>query len=228
MNKNLFVGIVGAMSVMVSPMLVAEAGARLFQSWHYGQHIDEFPRGQGYYDCTADVGVLALCHDDITFLQRSFQGQLVFSDDNTLLYTSIVADYSDDLYATLLGGLVRSFGLVFAEGSNGTFDMVAHAQNGTYQDEASLMADLSAFEVEQLRMGYFGMSLVDQDYLDRISRHSTAGEFLGALPGEVRAVDVYVYDDEYWGLSVSASFYLPGQQLSRFQDKANQAPIEDF
>ncbi|BBI70533.2 hypothetical protein HAALTHF_05210n [Vreelandella aquamarina] len=70
----------------------------------------------------------------------------MFNDDDTLMYTSVVADYSDDLYATLIGALVRSFGLVFAEGNTGTFDMVAHARNGTYQDEASLLSDIAAFE----------------------------------------------------------------------------------
>lgn len=228
MNKTLVTGIVGAMSLMAAPVLLAETGARLFQDWHYGQHIDEFPRSQGYYDCTSDLGEYALCHDDITFLQRSFQGQLMFNDDDTLMYTSVVADYSDDMYATLIGALVRSFGLVFAEGSTGTFDLVAHARNGTYQDEASVLADIAAFEREQLRTGYFGMSLVEQEHLDSMLGYSNAEEFLLSLPADVRAVDVYVYEDEYWGPTLSASFFLPGQQFGRFKDKAGQAPIEDF
>lgn len=178
MRKMLWVSMAGAMSLMTTPALVADTGARLFQDWHYGQHIDEFPRSQGYYDCTSDLGEYALCHDDITFLQRSFQGQLMFNDDDTLMYTSVVADYSDDLYATLIGALVRSFGLVFAEGNTDTFDMVAHARNGTYQDEASLLSDIAAFEREQLRSGYFGASLVEQEYLDSMRDYSDAEEFL--------------------------------------------------
>lgn len=215
-------------SLIAVPIAVANDDTRLFQDWHYGQHIDEFPRSQGYYDCTSDLGEYALCHDDITFLQRSFQGQLMFNDDDTLMYTSVVADYSDDLYATLIGALVRSFGLVFAEGNTGTFDMVAHARNGTYQDEASLLSDIAAFEREQLRSGYFGASLVEQEYLDSMRDYSDAEEFLVGMPSDARAVDVYVYEDEYWGPTLSASFFLPGQHLNRLKDKAGQAPIEDF
>lgn len=152
----------------------------------------------------------------------------MFNDNDTLMYTSVVADYSDDLYATLIGALVRSFGLVLAVGSAGTFDLVAHARNGTYHDEASLLSDIAAFEREQLRSGYFGMSLVEQEYLDRMQDYSNVEEFLVGIPSGVRAVDVYVYEDECWGLTLSASFFLPGQQFNRLKDKIGQAPVEDF
>ncbi|RUR52010.1 hypothetical protein [Vreelandella populi] len=109
MNNNLFVGIVGAMSAMVSPMVVAEAGARLFQNWHYGQHIDEFPRSQGYYDCKADVGVLTLCHDDVLFLQSSFTGVFTFSNEGKLASITVATYFSDDLYIKLMGALTRNF-----------------------------------------------------------------------------------------------------------------------
>lgn len=209
------------------PVAVADDGTRLFQDWHYGQHIDEFPRSQGYYDCSGDLGVLALCHDNIAFLQYQFHGQLLFADDNTLIRTNILADYSDDLYATVVGALVRSFALAFAEGPNDTFDMVEHVQQGTFDDEHSLSIALTEFESDQLRQGYFGMVMIEQDGLASMQGATSVQDLLLDLPEDVRAADVYVYEDE-WGPLVEAAFYLPGRQRDRVFDKATQAPIEDF
>ncbi|BBM05204.1 hypothetical protein HAALTHF_05200n [Vreelandella aquamarina] len=36
--------------------------------------------------------------------------------------------------------------------------------------------------------------------------YSDAEEFLVGMPSDARAVDVYVYEDEYWGPTLSASF----------------------
>jgi hypothetical protein len=34
--------------------VAADDDTRLFKDWSYGQHIDEFTRSQGYYDCSGD------------------------------------------------------------------------------------------------------------------------------------------------------------------------------
>lgn len=214
-------------ALIAAPAVVADNSTRLFQDWHYGQHIDEFSRSQGYYDCTGDLGVLALCHDNVVFLQYQFHGQLLFADDNTLVRTNILADYSDDMYATVVGALARNFALAFAEGPNDTFDMVEHVQQGTFSDERSLSLALNEFEADQLRQGYFGMVMIEQDGLTDMQGASSVQDLLLDMPGDVRAADVYVYEDE-WGPLVEAAFYLPGRQRDRVMNKATQAPIEDF
>lgn len=214
--------------LLVSTWAAAEQGTRLFKDWHYGQHIDQFPRSQGYYDCSDDLGAWALCHDGVAFLERQFQGQLFFADDGTLVSAALLADYSDDLYASVVGALVRNFALVYAEGPAGTFDMVQHIHEGTFSDERSLQLALSEFETEQLRHGYIGMTMVDQAGLGRIRESASVEELLLDLSPGVRASDVYVYEDDYWGPTLETTFYLPARQLNRFQEKAEQAPVEDF
>lgn len=218
-----------SMSLIASPVLVADEDTQLFKDWHYGQHIDQFPRSQGYYDCTADLGVLALCNDNVTFLQHSFQGQLSFADDNTLVSTSIVTDYSDDLYATMIGALIRDFGMIYAEGPNDSLDLVYELHQGTFADEASFELALNSFEAEQLRNGYLVITLVEQDALEKLfANSSNADDMILKLQPGTRAIDMFVYEDDYWGATLEASFHLPGRMLSRLQEKVRQAPVEDF
>ncbi|SDN60555.1 hypothetical protein [Vreelandella arcis] len=218
-----------SMALTASPVVGADEDTQLFKEWHYGQHIDEFPRSLGYYDCTADLGVLALCNDNVTFLQHSFQGQLSFADDNTLVSTSIVTDYSNDLYATLIGALIRDFGLIFAEGPDDSLDLVYEIHQGSFTDEASLKRALNSFEGEQLRAGYLVMTLVEQSALDQLFADSrSADDILLKLQPGTRAIDVFAYEDDYWGPTLEASFHLPGRQLRRMEDKVRQAPVEDF
>jgi hypothetical protein len=230
MKQSITVAALASATFIITPVaFAAENSTRLFKDWHYGQHIDEFPRSQGYYDCSGDFGALALCHDGVQFLQRVFQGQLMFAEDNTLVSTTIVADYSDDLYATLIGALARDFGMIFAEGPNDSLDLVYELQQGTFADEASLALALNSFEAEQLRSGYFGMTLVEQSAQEQLFADSrNADEMLMNLEPSVRAIDVIAYEDDYWGPTLQAAFHLPGRQLSRLRDKLQQAPAEDF
>lgn len=230
MKQTITVAAFASAAFIISPVaFAAEDSTRLFKDWHYGQHIDEFPRSQGYYDCSGDLGVLALCHDGVEFLQREFQGQLMFADDNTLVSTTIVADYSDDLYATMIGALAHDFGMIFAEGPTDSLDLVYELHQGTYADEASLELALNSFEAEQLRNGYFGMTLVEKRAQERLFADSrNADEMLMNLKPSVRTIDVFAYEDDYWGPTLEAAFHLPGRQLSRVRDKVQQAPVEDF
>jgi hypothetical protein len=151
----------------------------------------------------------------------------MFGDDNRLVHVSVVTEFSEDLYATVIGALVRSFALVDAEGPKETFDVIEHAQQGTFSDEQSLQVALNEFEANQLRQGYFGMVMIEQDGLASMQSATSVQDLLLVLPEDVRAADVYVYEDE-WGPLVEAAFYLPGRQRDRAFDKATQAPIEDF
>lgn len=208
---------------------VGDENTRLFQDWHYGQNIDDFPRSHGYYDCSGDLGTLALCYDSVTFVGYQFQGQLFFSDENTLVSVSIVSDYSDDLYGTLVGTLVRNFGMIFSEGPSDTLDLVEKVRQGAYRDEEAFELAMSRFESEQMRQGYFGMTLVEVDAIERLlPESSNAQALLLRLDPGSRAIEVVAYEDDLWGASLGASFYLPAQQIGRMEDQIRQAPVEDF
>jgi hypothetical protein len=227
MNKNFFVGIAGAVSVMVSPALLADTSARLFQDWYYGQHINEFPPSQGYYDCSDNDLVVSLCHDDITFLQRSFMSRFQFDEDGRLVTTMIASEYSQDLYVTLVGALSRNFAFIYLEGDSDSFDLVEHAQQDTFSDQTSMMAAVAEFEAEQLSTGYLGISFVEQGFLADSQSFSNTNELLLNMPTGVRAVDINIVEDEVEAF-LAATFYLPGQQLKSVRQKAHEAPIEDF
>tara|TARA_R110000850_G_scaffold276394_1_gene418361 strand:+ start:1210 stop:1899 length:690 start_codon:yes stop_codon:yes gene_type:complete len=229
MKQWITAGVLTSLALIASPIVDADESTQLFKDWHYGQHIDQFPRSQGYYDCTADLGVLALCNDNVTFLQHSFQGQLSFADDNTLVSTSIVTDYSDDLYATMIGALIRDFGMIYAEGLNDNLDLVYELHQGAFADEASFELALNSFEAEQLRNGYLVITLVEQDALEQLfANSSNADDMILKLQPGIRAIDMFVYEDDYWGPTLEAAFHLPGRMLSRMKDKVRQAPDEDF
>jgi hypothetical protein len=70
---------------------------------------------------------------------------------------------------------------------------------------------------------------VEQDALEQLfANSSNADDMILKLQPGIRAIDMYVYEDDYWGATLEASFHLPGRMLSRLQDKVRQAPVEDF
>lgn len=227
-KQGLTAAVLTSMVLATVPAFAAEDSTRLFKDWHYGQHVDEFPRSQGYYDCSGDLGVFALCHDGVTFLEYPFQGQLFFGDDNRLTHATVVADYSDDLYVTIVGALTRSFAIVSAEGPYETLDIIEQAKAGTFSSEKGMQAALVAFEAEQHRQGYFGMTLMEQEGVQEAKQDiQNAQELMMNAPEGVRVTEIAVYEDD-WGPLVETSFYLPERQLGRAMEKAQDAPVEDF
>lgn len=146
-----------------------------------------------------------------------------------LVSVSIVSDYSDDLYGTLVGTLVRNFGMIFSEGPSDTLDLVEKVRQGAYRDEEAFELAMSRFESEQMRQGHFGMTLVEVGAIERLlPESSNAQALLMKLEPGARAIEVVAYEDDLWGASLGASFYLPAQQIGRMEDQIRQAPVEDF
>lgn len=215
------------MVALFSSQVVASDN-RLFKGWDYGDSIDSFPRSQGYYDCSADMGALALCKENVEFLSLNFFSVLYFNDDQTLGNVSLIADFTPDVYASVVGALSRDFSMVYMEGERDRFDFVKKLNSGEFDGSQQVTEMITRFESTQLTNGYLDIVYFEAGFAKQWSSFSDYQGMLLGIPEDVRAAEVIVYYNDVWGPTIEVSFNLPGKSLQRAKQQVQSAPVEDF
>ncbi|PSJ23568.1 hypothetical protein CVH10_01510 [Halomonas sp. ND22Bw] len=190
--------------------------------------MDSFPRSEGFYDCSADMGSLALCKEQTSFLSYNFFASLYFNDDQELDTVSLTTDFTPDTYASIIGAISRDFSLAFMAGQASELDIVSQMKEGSIQTPQDMEQKVSQFEGTNLANGYLDLIYFENSYARQWEDYSNFQNMLMETPEGVRMSELVIYYDEVYGPSMEVSFALPGKTFERLKDQAQNAPIEDF
>lgn len=199
-KKSVIIGLIVTLTVLLPSTVSGQT--LLFQDWYYGQHIEDFPSSQGYFDCSAIDLTPMLCLNDIPLVQQSFTGRFIFDVEGRLVSLTIASPYSQATFESLSADLNHGFKVIFLEGATVTLDLIEHENSR-----------VTEFIDEQLQEGYLAANYVETPLLGESTASNSAHELLLEMPVDRRAVDLVMSEDQF-GAWIEATFYFPGQQLA--------------
>ncbi|QJI21489.1 MULTISPECIES: hypothetical protein [unclassified Pseudomonas] len=185
MNKKLIVGVFVGLGVMLSSMS-ANAADNLFKNYVYGSALADYKEADGYYDCSEDVGGVALCIDDVSFIDHKFTAALVFSGSK-LIMVSLISAFDPDLFATSVGTLAQTFKLTTLSDGRTQFDVIQAAATSTRDELATKLAN---FEGGAMSGGT--VSYTFYEGVDKAKRYTSMASQVTALPDNTRAAEVLI------------------------------------
>lgn len=195
----------------------------LFRDIAYGAPASNFTAAKGYYDCSQDAGVPALCIDDIKFLDENF-GLVLRTNDGMVTSVLVIADLSEQVYSKLFGALTENFTFVAMEDKRGVFDLIERAQAA--KSEAAFADELSKFEAFALNEGALTYYFAELSG-DQLKPYRTAVEMLRSLPANVRQADLIISDDQD-GAYAMVNFSFPAKDMERLQSNMQKGKKEKF
>lgn len=208
-----------AFSLLAGP---AFAAGKLFKDYTYGAPLSEFNTQPGYYDCSAEVGLGAICLDDVDFIGRKFTAALIFSNDKLYMF-SLIGEYDVDTYTTLIGTLAKSFSLVALAGSNSQLDLIDLAKKS--RGQADFAAAVNNYERVGLNAGNLTYSFIEgTDWLSRNFANATVA--LDSAPDNIRSADMVVLSEGAQS-ALAVRFTFPKHEAKKAA-QAMAAPAEDF
>ncbi|WP_313054429.1 hypothetical protein [Pseudomonas lopnurensis] len=212
-------GVALALALPAGPVFAAD---KLFKNYIYGAPLSEFNMQPGYYDCSAEVGLGAICLDDVDFIGRKFTAALIFSNDK-LYMLSLLTEYDLDTYTTLIGTLAKSFSLIALADGNSQLDLIDLAQKS--RGKESFAATLNNYERVGLNAGNLTYSFIEgTDMLSRNFANATVA--LASAPDNIRSADMVVYSEGVESALI-VRFAFPKLELKKAA-QVMAAPAEDF
>jgi hypothetical protein len=167
-------------------------GAVLFKQYKYGQSISEFPVGNEYEDCSADMGKLARCAEGIDFMGSQYSLALIFQD-NALESVSLFTEFSEDIYRKLMASLPKNgFTLSVMQGESERLDVI-ETINKESRDVS--ISKISAFESINLSGGQLTYVFLESPIED-LKKYKGAVDAITKLPAKTRELDMTVAEDE--------------------------------
>lgn len=202
-----------------APSMAAEN--KLFKNYVYDSAISRYTKAAGYYDCSEDVGAVARCIDDVSFLDEKFTLALIFEGEK-LSRVVLMGDFEQTLYVKALGGLNKTFTLVSMTDDKSILDLVEIAKK--VKTEAEFTARISNYEQLALSSGNLTYT-----FLEGVSGQNqpNAVTLVMKSPENTRAAELVVFDDEddESGLWIRFSFpQLEGKKVTEALNK----PVEAF
>ncbi|WP_417539582.1 hypothetical protein [Marinobacter sp.] len=217
--------IVSLLSATVAAALLAAptfAADKLFKGYTYGAPVSEFSAQPGYYDCSAEVGLGAICLDDVDFIGRKFTAALIFSEEK-LYMLSLISEFDVDAYAQMMGTLAQSFSLVTMADGNSQLDLVDLARKSSGEQEFT--AALNNYERVGLNAGNLTYSFIEGTGL-LARKYANATAALASVPDDTRSADMVVVSEGIESALV-VRFAFPKLEANKAA-QAMAAPAEQF
>lgn len=199
----------------------AIAADNLFKNYAYGAPLASFTEAKGYYDCSEDVGGVARCIDDVDFIGHKFTAALIFSGSK-LIMLSLLSDFDNDLHATAVGTLAKTFKFSIMSDAKSQFDVIQAAASAKSQDE--LASKISNYEGSAINGG--SLTYTFYEGVDKGKRYPTVTSQLAALPDNVRAAEVIITGEGPEAVLL-IRFGFPKLEANKVADAAKK-PVESF
>jgi hypothetical protein len=196
-------------------------GTSLFRDLRYDAPIRAFGEAQGYYDCSADIGMTARCLDDVKFLGHSFGTQILVFVDDRLRSVQLAAEFKPEIYLSLMKALAEGFTLIMLQSDDRRFDVIETARK---EGEVRLRARLSEFESIGLKKGDLTYSFIERP-ARALKDFPNGVEAMLKSPPETRLAEIVVWERENEA-GVSVQFSLPRVALEAM--RAAPASKEKF
>jgi hypothetical protein len=184
LNKLIPALVFGVSALFVMP--AAMAADTLFQGYVYDSPYASYPKAKGYYDCTEQMGIKALCLDNVEFIGHKFSAALTFIDDK-LNMVSLISIFNKALYSHALEELGKSFSLSAMSDASAQLDMFKLAASTS---GPAYGAKVKAFEAAALQSGSLTYSYVDPE--ERKKSYRDMDAFFADAPDNFRAVELLV------------------------------------
>lgn len=188
LNKLIPALAVGFSALFGTPAAVASD--ILFPGYAYDSPYASYPQAKGYYDCTEQMGIKALCLDNVAFSGHSFSAALTFIDDK-LNMVSLITIFDKALYLHTLDELGRSFSLSALSDSNAQLDMFKLAASTS---GPAYGAKVKEFEEVALKSGSLTYSYVDSNVApaEKKKSYRDMDAFFADAPDNFRAIELLV------------------------------------
>lgn len=187
------------------------AAADLFDSYRFGDSHSAFTEEKGYYDCSAQMGMMSRCLDDIPFTNESFSLALSFTD-NGLKSVTLLNAYDDALFAKVMGALTQSFTLVALQGPVQLLDMVQ--LSNSLEDKEKILPIVNQFEDISLAQGKLSYILVERP-ANELLKMSNSAEAVSKSPNDTRLAELTIFADSEVGSYLYIQFSLPKLEMER-------------
>lgn len=220
MGNKLIVAAVLGMGLLASS-LSAVATENLFKSYAYGASLADFKEAKGYYDCSEEVGGVARCIDDVDFIGHKFTAALIFSGSK-LIMLSLISTFDNDLHATAVGTLAKTFKLSMLSDDKSQFDLIQAAANAKSRDELS--SKISNYEGSAINSGT--LTYIFYEGVDRNQKYPSVTSQLAALPDNVRSAEVII-TGEGPESALLIRFGFPKLEANKVIE-ASKKPVESF
>ncbi len=220
MSKKLMAGALLGMGLLFSAW-AATAADNLFKSYAYGAPLSSFKEAKGYYDCSEDVGGVARCIDDVDFIGHTFTAALIFSGSK-LVMLSLISPFDNDLHATALGSIAKTFKLTSLSDGKSLFDVIQASATAKTQDD--LTAKIDNYETRAISGGDVTYTFYEGADVNKSYRNMTAQ--VAALPDNVRAAELVLTGDGPESV-VLIRFSFPKLEANKVAEAAKR-PVEDF
>ncbi|MEG0966232.1 MAG: hypothetical protein RSG92_12705 [Pseudomonas sp.] len=213
------IGFALAVSMGASSSVMAEN--KLFKDIAYDSPMSFYSETKGYYDCSEDVGAIAVCKDDVDFIGHKFTMALVFSGDK-LTTVSLVSDYEQALYDAAMAALNKSFTLSMMSDGKSQLDLVELARQTRSRDE---------FLTQFTRYAELGTTAGDFTYTflegaDTATKYASVTMMLLGSPDNTRSAEL-VLTGEGADSTLVIRFSFPKLELNKAHAAA-QKPVESF
>lgn len=188
LNKLIPALIIGVSALFSAPAAVA--ADILFQNYAYDAPYDSFKSVKGYYDCSEQMGIKALCLDNVEFVGHRFSAALTFISDK-LNMVSLISIFDKDLYAHTLNELGKTYRLSALSDASNQLDMFKLAASTSGAVYASKFKE---FEDTAIKSGSLTYSFVDIDLAtaDKKKSYRDMDAFFADAPANFRAVELLV------------------------------------
>lgn len=219
MRKKWSVGAVLGMGMLLGA-LNANAADYLFKNYAYGSALADYKEADGYYDCSEEVGGVARCIDDVSFLGNEFSLTLVFSRAK-LIMVELISDYDSDAFTTAFGTLSKTFKVSTMSDGKSQLDIVKLAATATQDELETASANYTSGVAEDGTLTYTFYEGVDPN-----KRFRSTPRQLETLPDNVRAADLAIsWEGEDPALIIR--FFFPKLETNKIIEAAKR-PAESF
>lgn len=190
LNKLIPALVLGVSALFAMP--AAMASDTLFQGYAYESPYASYPKAKGYYDCSEQMGIKALCLDNVEFIGHKFTAALTFIDDK-LNMVSLISIFDKALYSHAVDELGKSYSLSALSDASEQLDMfklAASTSGPTYS------AKVKEFEDVAIKSGSLTYSYVDSNVAtattDKKKSYRDMDAFFADAPDNFRAVELLV------------------------------------
>lgn len=188
LNKILPALVLGVSALFGLP--AAMAADTLFQGYAYESPYANYTKAKGYYDCSEQMGIKALCLDNVEFIGHKFSAALTFIDDK-LNMVSLISIFDKALYEHAVDELGKSFSLSALSDASTQLDMFKLAASTS---GPAYGAKVKAFEESAFKSGSLTYSYVDSVGVtaDKKKSYRDMDAFFADAPDNFRAVELLV------------------------------------
>jgi hypothetical protein len=207
---------------LANAQAVSEAPA-LFKEYLFDMPVTSFIEKGGYQDCSEELGGVALCLDEIDFLEEKPALGLRFSDKK-LSTVLLVTEFSEKVYAKIFGALSKNFTLVMMRSKTDFLDLIELEKKVT--DRKAFAAKITEYETLHLRNGQLSYLFVEQSSQE-LKKARTAAEAEAQAPDRARTVELMVVEDQNEAM-LMVEFSLPRLKQKKLLQTIDNVKSEKF